>query len=783
MKKRILSIMLTLCLIMAFMPQTAFAATSGSENGLNYTISDAGEVTITGYDGSATEVTIPSTINGNPVTAIGSNAFSNKTTITSVTIPGSVTTIGVGAFYGCEGLASITIPNSVTTIGASAFDICKRLTSITIPNSVAFIGEYAFRKTPWLGAKQVENPLVVVNNILIDGSTATGEVSITEDITSIGDYAFASSKIKSITIPGSVTYIGTCAFYNCSSLTRITIPNSVTSIRYATFQSCESLISVTIPNSVSSIGEHAFHGCKSLTSITIPNSVTSIRNRAFQFCTNLTSITIPNSVRSIEQAAFWGCTGLTSITIPNSVTSIGESAFRDCTGLTSVTIPNSVTSIGKWAFMDCTGLESIFLPNEDNLTIGSNAIPAATSQVKYSLDTEGKVTITGIALGTGKTGVAIPATICGYPVVAVADNYQELVGTHTCKGGTATCAARALCDICGKEYGALKEHTYNWQSQDGKYWSKCQYCGYETTKKDIPTITINGVDSVCATQDYEFSFTLPQGVTDATYGCDFGNRGFGGIDPTIENGKMCGVIDASLYGTSEGSFKIIIDAKTADGFDFSVSKTVALNKEHLDSEPKDHLCDICGATVSGHNLEKISAKDATVTETGNKEYWHCKDCGKYFSDENGKSEIIDLAAWKTGEGKLAKLPPEIINGKGMSIAAGETKELTFRSNADFSDFIRVELDGKTLDAKYYTAKEGSTIITLKADYVASLSAGNHTIGIVSTSGTATAKFTVDAKAAPKTGDNSNLILWLALLFVSGGMMTVTGGYKKREKHS
>ena len=139
---------------------------------------------------------------------------------------------------------------------------------------------------------------------------------------------------------------------------------------------------------------------------------------------------------------------------------------------------------------------------------------------------------------------------------------------------------------------------------------------------------------------------------------------------------------------------------------------------------------------------------------------------------------------------ISKLSPEIIEGKGQSITAGEKKELIFKSNASFSDFIRVELDGKTLDEKNYTVKEGSTVVTLKADYVATLSAGEHTIGIVSTNGTATTTFTVNAKAvvdndmkSPQTGDNSHMALWIALLFVSGAGVigTTVYGKKKRAK--
>ena len=137
---------------------------------------------------------------------------------------------------------------------------------------------------------------------------------------------------------------------------------------------------------------------------------------------------------------------------------------------------------------------------------------------------------------------------------------------------------------------------------------------------------------------------------------------------------------------------------------------------------------------------------------------------------------------------IATLPPEIIKGKGQSIVAGENKELSFTSNAAFSDFIRAQLDGKTLDEKYYTVKEGSTVVTLKADYVATLSVGEHTIGIVSTNGTATTTFTVKAKTtvdndtdSPQTGDNSHMALWIALLAVSVLGLAGTAVYSKRKR--
>ena len=211
-------------------------------------------------------------------------------------------------------------------------------------------------------------------------------------------------------------------------------------------------------------------------------------------------------------------------------------------------------------------------------------------------------------------------------------------------------------------------HTYEWQSENGQYWKKCKFCDDETAKKDIPTITINGADTVCVTQDYKFSFTLPEGATDAVYGYEFEYMGASGLELVTEDGKLYGAVPAADYDLSSNSFKVTATAKTADGFDISASKVVSLKSEHTDAAPKDHKCDVCGATLSEHSggeatckdkavcdycgeeygalapnshadLKHFPAKAATKTAEGNIEYWYCSDCGKYFKDAAATKEI------------------------------------------------------------------------------------------------------------------------------------------------
>ena len=222
------------------------------------------------------------------------------------------------------------------------------------------------------------------------------------------------------------------------------------------------------------------------------------------------------------------------------------------------------------------------------------------------------------------------------------------------------------------------------------------------------------------------------------------------------------------------------------------------------------VCIVCNeeyGDLEPHELTHIDEKAATAIETGNTEYWHCDVCDKCFSDEDAANEI------EPTDTVISKLAPKIIAGDGTTVTEGEKKALSFTSDAAFYDFLSVEVDGKTADESSYTVKSGSTIVTLNANYVATLSVGEHTLGIVSESGTAAAKFTVNKKAeettaettatpttpsneaetekavkadnktSPLTGGGNNLALWIAVLLISGGAVTLTMFASKKKRYN
>ena len=341
-----------------------------SIDGLDYKIHKVmHSAQLTGGKSWAGELNIPSEVvyEGQKyiVTSIGYNAFADNTALTSISIPNSVISIDDAAFIRCTGLTSIVIPKSVRSLGYNVFFGCTNLASITIPNSVTRIGSSAFNGTPWYNNQP--DGVVYAGGIAYTykGTMPEGtQIDIKEGTIAIANNIFSRcDNLASLTIPGSVSTIGSHAFMRCNNLTTVTISEGVKRIEDGAFMYCSSLKSIVIPQSVTRIGKYAFMECTALTFATINGAITRMGRWAFAGCTALYSLSISQNVKDLGYASFCNCTSLYRVKIPGSVTRIGEEVFYRCSNLYSVQIFEGVEAIGYSAFGECNNISYVILPN------------------------------------------------------------------------------------------------------------------------------------------------------------------------------------------------------------------------------------------------------------------------------------------------------------------------------------------------------------------------------------------------------------------------------------
>ena len=282
------------------------------------------------------------------------------------------------AFSGCSSLKKVILPNSVVEIRADAFGECENLTIIEIPSSVTSIGDNAFMYTNnenknrnlRIYCEATEKPSGYYNSICYDATSIIWGYTNISDIDT--DYDF--------TIHNGQAYITN---YSGSS-SQVVVPDTlfgypVVSIGSA-FNEMIDLTSISLPNSITTIGSHAFYGCTNLTYIKLPSGITNIGDNAFEGCSSLqyneydnglylgndqnpylvfimandsqiTSCEINRNAKIIFHGAFRGCSSLQSLEIPRGVISIGRDFFSGCSSLTSIYIPDSVLSVDTFFFI------------------------------------------------------------------------------------------------------------------------------------------------------------------------------------------------------------------------------------------------------------------------------------------------------------------------------------------------------------------------------------------------------------------------------------------------
>lgn len=364
MKKRLLSMILALSMMLTILPVnaiTALAANDGMSGNCGKT-GDNVTYVLTQNNDDTTNPTYTLTIKGNGEMADFKESdnverapwIAQKEKITAVTIENGVTYVGAYAFDHCKKLTQITIYAQLNSIGKGAFCDCEGLTSIEIPKTVTSIGISAFSGCKGLSNIEIPETVVSIGGAAFNGCTGLTSIKIPANVTSIEEYTFnGCSELKNVEIPRNVASIGKCAFSECGKLESIEIPQNVTSIGEYAFSSCKTLASIKIPAKVTSISTGILFGCSNLKDVEILGAVTSIGDSAFMSCRNLTDIKIPDTVTSIGENAFY-MSGLTSIKIPNTVTSIGENAFYECSSLAKIEMPANMPSISQDAFYRTT---------------------------------------------------------------------------------------------------------------------------------------------------------------------------------------------------------------------------------------------------------------------------------------------------------------------------------------------------------------------------------------------------------------------------------------------
>ncbi len=450
MKKKILTVILTLCLAVGTMTVMAFAEiASGNgwvldDDGTLTISSDAGMIDWTNNGRKTYADSVESIVISDGVTYIAYEAFAECLNVTTVTVPSTVITIEQDAFTYCSGLESVIFESGsqLTSIGQGAFFDCTSLKSITIPSSVTTIDRDAFIYCSSLESVIFEDgcQLTIISQGTFYGCNVLKSITIPSSVTTIGQDAFMYClNLESVTFEdgSKLTSIGQGAFYDCYALKSITIPSSVTSIGKSAFDACESLESVVFEDGInlSTIEEATFSGCSKLTSISIPSTVTAIGSSAFEYCSSLESITIPDGVTSIEDSTFGYCTSLTSIVIPSSVTSVDRTAFymgHNVSGIISdvyyagtlaewesITIGEGNDNLAE-AFIHCNStsahegytLESAFTWNEDHTSCELTLTCSECGSVKTTADCDISIETTeATCCETGLTTYIATATI------------------------------------------------------------------------------------------------------------------------------------------------------------------------------------------------------------------------------------------------------------------------------------------------------------------------------------------------------------------------------------
>ena len=334
--------------------------------------------------------------------------------------------IGKYAFSDCDRLNSIILKEGIDTIDNYAFESCSAIQSVEIPNSVKKLGNGAFSWCSQLGRVKIGNGL-----------------------TSIEDYTFAGTALRSVTIPQNITSILDDVFVSCKNLRYVILNDGDSDLyighNYSSPLFCDCpLDSVYVGRNIyystlSNNGYSPFYCNKSLRSVRMTNKETEISDNEFYGCANLKNVRIGNKITKIGDWAFSGCSSLDYFAFAGKVKSIGKEAFSDCTNIKKIvslaTTPpicgtQALDDINKWncTLMVPTGALSAYQAADQWKDFFSIQEGATRKDVDNDMD----VTLSSLGYATfydSETNYALPQGLTAYTVIGTQNNkivYEEV---------------------------------------------------------------------------------------------------------------------------------------------------------------------------------------------------------------------------------------------------------------------------------------------------------------------------------------------------------------------